>query len=245
MVRVLHPTLPGAATASFAPLLLVPHTGRTTPPPFLLRPRPLVGSGATCGLCPFAASNAAPSPAWAVGHGAPPACGWPSGGLSHLRLAAVALNPAACGRAPPVEPPAGRYHQLVDPPAGGSRRLGLSAGGRRCALPSQSISSSSSFLMPPGLPANASRWPASQLEERPSVAGFQVPRRIPGRWSTAVLRPWFSGASVASASLVADDADTGVPFSLKNGGAPRRAAIVPITKLGCVSLCPPMAVGPA
>jgi hypothetical protein len=59
-------------------------------------------------------------------------------------------------------------------------------------------------------------------EGSPSAAGLQVPRRIPGRRSTAPTRPNGLGAA-ATASWVAgvEEADGGPPSSEKNGGAAR------------------------
>jgi hypothetical protein len=71
----------------------------------------------------------------------------------------------------------------------------------------------------------------------PSAAGLQVPRRIPGQRSTAPTRLKGLDATAAG-SWVADveEADGGPPASEKNGGAPRRAAMVPVVKLGCAAV---------
>jgi hypothetical protein len=70
----------------------------------------------------------------------------------------------------------------------------------------------------------------------PSAAGHQVPRRIPGRRSTAPTRPKICTGVGDASCTVADDANGGLPASEKSDWAPRRAAMVPVMKLGRVAV---------
>jgi hypothetical protein len=81
-------------------------------------------------------------------------------------------------------------------------------------------------------------------EGSPSAAGLQVSRRIHGRRSTAPTRPKGLGAVAAASSVASvEDADGVSPSSEKNGGAPRRAAMVPTVKLRCVAVVGPTRPG--